>query len=206
MVKIEKWFPVPIGIVFNTFHKEIEDDLSQVCLETKKFYKEQFDDYVKENNASSSPLLDWYQFQKREAHYRLLEDPKFSRLNDWIDDQISLYTEQLEFNTPKLKCNEGWFNVMEKYEFTDYHNHAPNAISCVYFLACTEPDSGAKLLIKNRNSNDYSSYSKLFPSYMVYNPDPGKLVIFSSTLEHAVQQHNTDDLRITLAYNYNINY
>ena len=55
---------------------------------------------------------------------------------------------------------------------------------------------------KKASSKKSDIYSKLFPSYMCYNPDPGKLVIFSSTLDHAVQQHNTDDLRITLAYNY----
>ena len=204
IIKIEQWFPIHIGYVYNPFHKEIEDDLTQQCLKIKKTYKKDSDQFQKEefNNLSSSPLLNWYQFQKHKISYMLLKDQKFSRLHDWIDDQINLYIEQLEFTTGKLKCNEGWFNVYEKYEFTDYHNHIPNVVSCVYFLNCTEPNSAAKLLIKNKSSNDYSSYSKLFPSYMCYNQDPGKLVIFSSTLDHAVQQHNTDDLRITLAYNF----
>ena len=137
-LNIEQWFPIHIGYVFNPFHKEIEDDLTQVCLQTKKFYKKQFDNYVKESDISSSPLLDWYQFQKQKTSYRLLEDQKFTRLHDWIDDQINLYIEQLEFTTGKLKCNEGWFNVYEKYEFTDYHNHIPNVVSCVYFLMSFE--------------------------------------------------------------------
>ena len=43
-----------------------------------------------------------------------------------------------------------------------------------------------------------------FPTHIGYahNPFPGKLVVFSSYTEHAVQQHNTDNLRITLSYNY----
>ena len=198
-MKIEQWFPIRIGYVFNPFHKEIEDDLTKQCLKIKRSHKKDFEEFIKEDitDISSSPLLDWYKFQQK-ISYQLLEDQKFSRLHSWIDDQINIYTEKLAF-TSKLKCNEGWFNVYEKYEFTDYHNHSPNAVSCVYFLNCDE--AGAKLLIKN-NRDDFTAYCNLVISYMCHNPDPGKLVVFSSYLDHAVQQHNTDNLRITLAYNY----
>ena len=203
IMKIEQWFPIHIGYVYNPFHKEIEDDLTQQCLKIKKTYKKDSDQFQKEefNNLSSSQLLNWYQFQKHKISYMLLKDQKFSRLHDWIDSQINIYTKQLKFTVSELKCNEGWFNVYEKHEFTDYHNHAPNAVSCVYFLNCTNPQSGAKLLVKN-NHEDLTAYTDLVPSYICYDPNPGKLVVFSSYLDHGVQQHNTNDLRITLSYNY----
>ena len=64
-------------------------------------------------------------------------------------------------------------------------------------------EAGAKLLIRN-NHDDLIVHCESGPviSSVYHNPLPGKLVIFSSDLEHSAQQHNTDDLRITLAYNY----
>ena len=68
-----------------------------------------------------------------------------------------------------------------------------------------EEEAGAKLLIRN-NHDDLIAYCNPAESpvisRMYHNPFPGKLVVFSSYTEHAVQQHNTDNLRITLSYNY----
>ena len=108
------------------------------------------------------------------------------------------YAEKLEAcKEGRLKCIDGWFNVYEKYEHADFHTHPGNVLSCVYFLNCEE-NTGAKLLFKSGRSG--KSYVE--DSLVSHNPFPGKLVIFSSYLDHAVQQHNTDNLRITLAYNY----
>ena len=109
----------------------------------------------------------------------------------------------------EIYCAQGWFNSYEKYDYTEYHNHSPCIFSCVYFLNCEE-ETGAKLLIKNNNdSGGLANICKtpaLTPvvSFMYHNPFPGKLVIFPSYLDHAVQQKNTDNLRMTLAYNYNL--
>ena len=132
-------------------------------------------------------------------------EPKQVKDNNKIDDQIEEYanTFSITTSTLEMKCVDGWFNVLEKYDFQDYHTHRPNILSCVYFLNCEE-EAGAKLLFRNTNDFlvDYcSSESSLLP-LIFHQPFPGKLVIFSSHLEHAVQQQNTNNTRITLAYNY----
>ena len=199
MIHIEQWFPIYIGYTLNPFHKEIEDELTQECLKIKKSYKKDFEKFRKEdiNVSSPSALLDWFQFQQ-DADYKLLEDQKFNRLHSWIDDQINIYAEKLEvWKEGGLKCVDGWFNVYEKYEHADFHCHRGSDFSCVYFLNCEE-HAGAKLLFKSGRSG--KSYSE--DPFVFHESFPGKLVIFSSYLDHAVQQHNTDNLRITLAYNY----
>ena len=98
----------------------------------------------------------------------------------------------------ELNRTEGWFNIFEKYEYSGYHDHRPCVLSCVYFLNCEE--KSAKLLIRNTH-DDLVHYAEI-PSIIYHHPIPGKLVIFSSDLEHCAQQHLTDDLRITLAYNH----
>ncbi len=206
MLQIEAWFPIHIGYVFNPFHKEIEDKLTQQCLKMKKSYKKDFEEFrkISNRNDSQSPLLDWLHFQNDQP-YKILEDQQFSRLHNWIDDQVEEYAKTFSITTPtlELKCVGGWFNIFEKYDFQDYHNHRPNILSCVYFLNCEE-EIGAKLMFKNTNDSlvDYcSSESSLLPM-IFHQPFPGKLVIFSSHLEHSVQQQNTNNTRITLAYNY----
>jgi uncharacterized protein (TIGR02466 family) len=200
MIHIEQWFPVYIGYVINPFHKEIEDELTQECLKIKKSYKKDFEKFRKEdiNDSSASALLDWFHFISLNTNYKLLKDQKFNKLHNWIDEQINIYAEKLEScKEGRLKCIDGWFNVYEKYEHADFHCHRGSAFSCVYFLNCEE-NTGAKLLFKSGRSG--KSYSE--DPFVFHEPFPGKLVIFSSYLDHAVQQHNTDNLRITLAYNY----
>ena len=203
MIQIEELFPIHIGYVINPFHKEIEDELTQQCLKIKRSYKKDFEEFRKRTINSAGPLLDWFIFQKY-APYELLEDQKFNRLHSWIDDQIKEYAEKLVF-AEKLKCISGWFNVYEKYEFTDYHNHLPNVVSCVYFLNC-EKEAGANLLFKNPSRDNLISYCNPDKSpvkdNIFHTPFPGKLVVFASGIEHAVQQKNTDNPRITLSYNY----
>ena len=215
-MQIEQWFPIHIGFAHNPFHKEIEDELTRQCVKIKKSYKKDFEEFrkISMKNDSQSPLLDWFKFQSN-GSYKLLEDQKFDKLHNWIDNQIREFAETLGF-VDKLKCEAGWFNIYEKYEYADYHHHRPSALSCVYFLNCEE-NAGAKLFIRNSNdalihycddpnfdANGPNSTTKssIIP-LMYHDPFPGKLVVFSSHLEHAVQQHNTDNLRITLSYNYN---
>ena len=210
MVHIEQWFPIHIGYVYNPFHKEIEDELTQLCLERKNSSEKVFEEFRKERreSTSGSPTQAWflYQINHPSYDYDLKEDQKFRRLHNWIDDQVKNMTERMAIGK-EIKCSQGWFNSYEKYEYTEYHHHRPNILSCVYFLNSEE--TGAKLLIKNNSAGDdlaaYCDTPAEYPlvSYMYHDPTPGKLVIFPAYLEHAVQQHNTDDLRITLAYNYN---
>ena len=204
MMQIEQWFPIHIGVAHNPFHKEVEDELTQQCLKIKKSYKKDFGEFRKASiiNRSQTPSLDWYHFQDKAA-YKLLEDQKFNRLHNWIDDQVKEYKENLTLNM-ELNRTEGWFNIFEKYEYSGYHDHRPCVLSCVYFLNCEE-GVGAKLLFRNNNDalTDYCDPTEgPISPFIYYNPFPGKLLVFSGHLEHAVQQQNTDNLRITLAYNY----
>ncbi len=61
-------------------------------------------------------------------------------------------------------------------------------------------DKPSKIFFKN--DRELLSYSRNLQSDVWHKPDPGKLVIFGSHVEHAVEQNKSDDLRIALAYNY----
>ncbi len=209
MIQIEHWFPIYIGYAHNPFHKEIEKELTELCLERKKSAKEDYEKFRKEKKETipGSPTREWYGYQQNTS-YQILKDQKFSRLHNWIDVQVKEVAESVSLSK-EIYCAQGWFNSYEKYDYTEYHNHSPSIFSCVYFLNCEE-ETGAKLLIKNNNdSGGLANICKtpaLTPvvSFMYHNPFPGKLVIFPSYLDHAVQQKNTDNLRMTLAYNYNL--
>ena len=209
MIQIEHWFPIYIGYAHIPFHKEIEKELTELCLERKKSAKEDYEKFRKEKKETipGSPTREWYGYQQNTS-YQILKDQKFSRLHNWIDVQVKEVAESVSLSK-EIYCAQGWFNSYEKYDYTEYHNHSPSIFSCVYFLNCEE-ETGAKLLIKNNNdSGGLANICKtpaLTPvvSFMYHNPFPGKLVIFPSYLDHAVQQKNTDNLRMTLAYNYNL--
>ena len=116
MMQIEQWFPIHIGYVHNPFHKEIEDELTQRCLEVKELLREDFEKGVKEdtNNTNSSPLTTWYNFQARSS-YEILKDQKFSRLHNWIDDQVGEFTEKFH-NFRNAICKNRIIAIEELFE------------------------------------------------------------------------------------------
>ena len=134
MIRIEHWFPTYISYVHNPFHKEIEKELTKLCLERKKTTKENYEKFRKEKKESipGSPTREWYVYQQNTS-YQILEDQKFRRLHNWIDVQVKEVAESVSLSK-KIYCAQGWFNTYEKYDYTEYHNHNPSIFSCVYFL------------------------------------------------------------------------
>tara|TARA_R100000656_G_scaffold114111_1_gene86448 strand:+ start:2931 stop:3518 length:588 start_codon:yes stop_codon:yes gene_type:complete len=179
-VEIESFFPEYVGYIFNPFHKEIEDSLSQHCL---KLYNKK-----KQNWISGGSF-------KLKETYNILKDSKFDKLNNWIDESVKDFSSQLSFFIP-LKCMEGWFNIYNKNDFQMYHDHRPMIVSCVYFLQCKK--EGAPLFFMNdRELQLYTPQGGI-----QHSPVPGKLVIFSSYIGHGVGKHEDDSPRVTLAHNY----
>ena len=101
--------------------------------------------------------------------------------------------------------------IYKKGDYQEYHSHSYNSISAIYILKSPEknsskiffksPDMGRGQLLNDRKAmlnNEFQWVNDV----NVYQPNEGTLIIFPSHILHSVSPHNSDDERITLAYNF----
>lgn len=115
--------------------------------------------------------------------------------------------------------NDPWYVVYGKEQKSDWHEHMPADFSAVHFfkfnkdvhnpITFTNPDFiSSKLhetykphLLNNLGTCDKQSYFKT-----QYTPEieEGDFIIFPSQLLHLVAPNESDELRVTIAFNFNI--
>ena len=95
--------------------------------------------------------------------------------------------QQLGFQT-----NEFWFNISDPGDVTGWHDHKENAkLSGVYYI-CVPKKSG-HIRFRKKYSNIYREWS--------IKSEQGKMIIFNSELEHSVEKNDSNEKRISLAFN-----
>ena len=194
-MNIKPIFSVPIGLAQNPNHKYIEKKLVMKCKQLKDKIIKGGDNWeVGTFNTCST--------------YNIHTDEVFSKLNNWIFDQIIKYADQIGYKQKQISCTQSWFNFYKQYDFQEEHEHFDkNDIVCVYFLH-GGTDTG-DLILKSplpfeRTATTFdSSNPYTFKKFWV-KPESGSLIIFKSNLIHSVNQNKTKKNRISLAYNFSI--
>jgi len=187
------FFPTIIGSSLNPQHDKIQDKLIKHCLEIKKNIKTGGNGWLSKKTYNTS-----------DGKYDLTTDPEFEDVNKWVNNNVHEYCKKLQINTETLSGNGSWFNVYEQNDFQETHVHPASVISAIYILTCSE--DGARIFFNSPINNMYYVKKTVEKQEMVdqviCNSTPGTLIIFPSYLPHAVEQHETDTLRISFSYNY----
>jgi len=187
-MNIEKFFPTLIGYSFYDKHKEVEKELTEHCLNIKQNYPSGGQNWLSKDTYNTS-----------NNQYNIIDDRKFDLLNSWIQKQVDEYLQNIG-STQKLKLKGGWLNVYEKNNYQEYHNHPDCVISTIYFLNVNE--NSAKVSFRNPFREMITlNYKENFDT-VVYKPENGKLLVFRSHLEHAVEKQENEGMRITLSHNF----
>lgn len=191
-VVLESWFPTIVGYAFNPYHDKIEQDLVDHCKQISSSVESGGNEWISNQTYNTS-----------DGKHDLFVDEKFSFLNKWITSQVNQYAMQLGIKQT-LKPHCSWFNIYKRNDFQEFHVHTGLTISTIYFLR-GGPES-AKVHFKSpRNDMFYIEYDKLDKNSfgtVFYKVQPGKLLIFTSDVQHSVEKHNSDQERITLSHNF----
>jgi uncharacterized protein (TIGR02466 family) len=196
MVKLSSFFPTIIGSANNKHHKLIEDKLVKKCLFLEQQIKKGGETWLSKDTYNTL------------SKYDIFKDNDFKPINDFVIQTLQEYCNKLNIDFNKINNSpEAWFNIYKKYDFQEYHIHHDHIFSAVYFLKTTK--NSAKIYFKspiNPMINiPYSTIKKDTSSTAYFTPKNGDLLIFNSSLEHAVERHLLDDLRISLAFNFKKN-
>jgi len=192
-MNIEPIFATALGVSINTDHDKMKDGPIKYCLSQSKNIKQGGDNWhAKVYNTCGTR--------------NLINIPEFKNLNNWVFQEIVEYAKQLGFKNIKLTPHDSWFNVYNKYDYQEFHDHGDSDISAVYFLESDEQN--ANLIFKSKEPSGFNHVFVKDNPYTWKNfnvpPIAGRLVVFKSHMEHSVEQQLEDRTRITLAYNFKI--
>jgi uncharacterized protein (TIGR02466 family) len=126
---------------------------------------------------------------------------KFYEIYNFVIDSVNAVGKDTE---SKYKLRNSWVNINKKSDCNVSHVHAQNSISgCVYLK--TNPDSGRIVFENPTPSIHYNINDNVDGFFGVYwcVPIVGELIIFPSYLRHCVEPNNSEDIRVSIAFNCN---
>tara|TARA_B100000965_G_scaffold220048_1_gene184130 strand:- start:1289 stop:1918 length:630 start_codon:yes stop_codon:yes gene_type:complete len=160
-----------------------------------------------------------YEFQRNTENSitlsnRLLDDPPFVDLKNFIHDFVHRYTRKVFRTYQKIEMKQSWVNITNSGESHPKHMHPNSYLSGVMFV---KADQNAPPLMFENQFRPYHLYVDLYdggdPSLPpnefrncdiateVIDPVPGRIVLFPSPTPHLVPKSSSKEERITLAFN-----
>ena len=136
--------------------------------------------------------------------FDLLNDEYFKILLNKIEEKVFEFTKAHGSNY-KYKTKQSWLNIYKNRDYQEFHHHAGNTFSAVYFLKSskecaklifqnpTEPDMLPIVDVKQFNDLSFKTYS--------FEPIQNSLIIFRSYMIHMVELQTFDFERISVAVN-----
>ena len=189
---LDIWSANIIGYADNTEHKSYQNKLVKKCESIKKQIKSGGDNWISNKTFNSLQT------------YNLLQDNEFKKLHEWVFQQVREYSMKLKYQN-NFTCSQAWFNIYNKNDYQEYHNHSLNALSAVYFLKSNTKSSKIHFRFKDNpgiNEPEIHNNFNLTAYTAWYKPIPGRLLIFKADLLHCVERSEEKDNRISIAYNF----
>jgi len=102
-------FPTPLNIVEN--NSVDTKDLVDHCINLSKQVERGGKHWLSKNVFNSSYT------------HNIYKDSKFKDLNNWIAKEVNLFANALGFKKLNLDKTNGWFNLYNKKDYQEWHNH-----------------------------------------------------------------------------------
>lgn len=137
----------------------------------------------------------------------------FGDLKKKLDVKVKKFVKELDWDVPaqSLRLSKMWANVMPTGTIHPGHIHPLSVISGTFYVSLPKKNIPAlkfedprftqmmavppkKLDAKLKNKNFFN-----------YTPKVGEVVLFESWLRHEVSQNGSDDVRISISFNYDWN-
>lgn len=137
------------------------------------------------------------------------KEPGFKEFSKLVPQIAALYVQKinpfLDLRKFSFEAN-AWVNINKKGGFNTVHTHGKFHISGCYYVKQPKIKSGQSGMIEFVNSRfDHHIHSMIggdvFGSKFAIRPDEGDMIVFPSTLLHSVYPNETEEERISIAWN-----
>lgn len=136
----------------------------------------------------------------------IFNKPELNKIKQFCLTSIHQYQKEVIGSNHPLNMQQSWLNVYYTNVGMNSHYHSNSFLSGVFYITSGSPISFTSDLSKTNYSVEAlpSSPSLFLPSVIpsfTFHPNPGTLLIFSSNTNHFVLPHNSNQERISLAFN-----
>jgi len=161
------------------------------------------------NNFTNFILNEQSNYTPKEGYttfnQNLLSSPVFNNLNKEILDYVKNYFKELGYINYEFKIICSWGNILSKDDQIHTHFHKNSLISGSYYL--TNNNSSIRFfnhldnewLFELGNKNNFNTIRSC--SYWDFTPVQNMLILFPSWLPHKVLPSNSQENRISIAFN-----
>lgn len=127
----------------------------------------------------------------------VIKDYNLINLSKYISGCVKQYARGLDHDI----C-QSWITKTSKGQVAAAHNHGQFDIAGVYYYKTNEKDGALKF--SNPNTGAHASKSWMMSQDVRIQPKVGSLILFPGWLDHSVDLNTTNDDRMSLAFNINI--
>ena len=145
------------------------------------------------NNVKSRKVSNeggWQQALPKDRH------PVFNDLVKSI--HIASKTFRIKYGSKKVDL-QMWANINGKGHWNSLHDHVGAEISGIYYVK--RPKNSGDVVFRDPRAITISEQSDEQPKWMVTQPTEGSLILFPGYLEHMVKPNQSDESRISIAFN-----
>ena len=141
---------------------------------------------------------------------QMLDLPDFDDCKKWIEKHLKEFCTELEVTKgAEIYITQSWFNINWKHTRHHSHYHPNSLISGILYTHGNSNEGKAKGTVFFNQSGQgvfgnlqcFSKGNEYTAQKIVTNFEPGRLVLFPSTLLHEVAETEIDTPRVTLSFN-----
>ena len=183
---------------------------TNIAREFTKQEQDEFDTIIEKDLVAIRPE----KFKRTSTDKYLLKRKPLAPIQSFIDHHLKQFASDIIGifdSSVSLEITQSWLNATEPQQFFPSHNHCNSIISGVFYPKCLEftgDKSDAIILYRDHqnsmlgpiliNMKHYNEFSGLIYRCPVVT---GDLILFPARMEHSIEKNETDQTRISLAFN-----
>ena len=135
---------------------------------------------------------------------------KFAKIFEEFYKKVIINEMGWKYDSNKVKMDAMWSIINKKGSFNIQHNHANAYLSSAYYVRYPEKSGSIKFFDPREQKNirypKIKNYTDISAVITEITPKEGDLLIFPSYLYHSVGENLSEDDRIIVSFNINIDY
>ena len=172
------------------------------CIDNINEIQQEIDSVIKDVNFKRSE--EWGQ-----THYlsdttfteNFIEHNKLITFKSELNKHLQKYCDDLKFKSESFSyyMESSWVTLLKKGNYGHIHDHGDSDISGVYYHKTNGDDGNIFFLSPAPTS---SKPAQICSGRLTFSPRPGSLILFPSWLRHGVETNTTNNIRISVSFNY----
>jgi uncharacterized protein (TIGR02466 family) len=144
------------------------------------------------------------QISDADGRSNVIVDHNLKSLSSYINLCVDEYVQECIGHTMKYNICQSWMTKTKHGQVAAVHNHSQFDIAGVYYYKTNMKDGAIKFSNPNLGLEASKTWMRSYTYNVRIQPNVGTLILFPAWLGHSVELNTTNDDRMSLAFNINI--